>query len=471
MRRYAVLALTSVLTWQAAGANELPAGVQAALSRYHLSTDSISIHVSDPARGETLLSHHADRLRNPASLMKLVTSYAALDLLGPNHTWRTGFYSTQPIRSGVLDGDLHLKGGGDPMMLMEDLLRTLFMLRSMGLREIRGDLVVDSSHFDERTIDVRPLDDTPFRAYNAYPGSAVINFRATRFLFLPRAGAIDIIADPPATTLRIDNRLTAEAGPCRGAHRAMIMQVDAAASGTTMRFSGRYPESCGEYELTRTVLRQDAYLFGVFQQLWTTLGGVIDGGLRHGSTPEHATLLYEHLSRPLSEVLRGINKYSNNLMARSLLLTLGGQHNGAAGTVQAGRDAIRAWLTDRELAMNGLVIDNGAGLSRGTRMTARDLAELLEDVLEHPYRDEFLSSLSLAGIDGSTRKRLREDPRSGRYRLKTGLLDGVRAAAGYGLTARGTRLVIVIIQNAPTLNYHQGNSIQDALFAYLHENF
>ncbi len=465
------LAITLALAVDAAaGDDALPAPVKSALDRYGLPADSISIHVADASRGETLLSYRADEPRNPASVMKLVTTYAALDLLGPGFTWRTGYHVDRSPRDGVLDGNLYIVGGGDPMILAEDFLRDLFLLRQRGVRHIKGNLVVVDGYFDESSIDTAPIDEQPERAYNAWPGSLVVNFRATRFVVAPAGQRIDAFADPPASTLRIDNRIKPIEGTCRERDNHVAVKVTAR-DPTTVTLSGRYGTACDSLGITRSVLDADDYLFGVFDALWSTLGGRIDGRLVRDSLPEGATRILERESRPLAEVLRGVNKYSNNLMARSLLLTLGAEVYGPPGSVESGRVAVRSWLNARGLSMPALAIDNGAGLSRRARITARGLAGLLADAFGHPFRDELLSSLSLVGIDGSTRRRLQDREQAGRYRLKTGLLRGVRAAAGYGLTRRGTPIVIVVLQNSGRIGYGNGNAVQDAVLAYLHENF
>src|SRR5690606_2196334 len=193
----------------------LPAPVAAALERHRLAPDSISIHVAD-ADGRVLVSHLADAPRNPASALKLVTTYAALDLLRPGVTWPTRFLADRPAAGGVLDGNLYIVGGGDPMILGEDFLGMLFALRQRGIERIRGDLVIDAGYFDESSIDTAPIDEQSSRAYNAWPASLVVNFRATRFAMIPAGPKIDVIAEPPSTTLGIDNRLEAVDGPCQG---------------------------------------------------------------------------------------------------------------------------------------------------------------------------------------------------------------------------------------------------------------
>ncbi len=454
----------------ATAAEPLPQSVLAALQRHGLTAESLSVLVED-ARGRTIVEHNADDIHNPASVMKLVTTYAALDLLGPAFTWTTRLMAERPPTDGVLDGDLYWVGGGDPMILYEDFVAMLARLRQRGVTEIRGDLVIDDSLYDRKSIDRNPLDARSTRVYNVYPTASQVNFRATRFDMRPGAAGIEVTAEPPSALLRIDNALEAVDGPCRGLHRRVDMELLRAAAPARVRFSGRYPRSCGEHAITRTVHAPDDYLFGAFAATWRMLGGEIRGKAREGIAPDSAQPLLEHRSRPLLEVIAGTNKHSNNVMARSLLLTLGEQVHGRPASPETGRLAIRGWLNGRGLPMPTLIIDNGAGLSRDARLSPRDLARLLRDALDHPYREEFLASMSLTGVDGSTRERMTDTSTAGRYRIKTGLLSGVRAAAGYGLTERGTRLVIVIMQSSPKVSYGSGNAVQDAVLSWLHRSF
>lgn len=463
------LAMAAALAWSTGAFGELPGALSEVLAQHRLPAESISLLVTT-TDGRVLLEHLADTPRNPASVMKLVTSYAALDLLGPAYTWRTDFRVDALPRDGVVDGNLYITGGGDPMILVEDFLHMLLALRQRGIRHVTGDLVVDDRYFDEASIDRSPIDEQPERAYNAWPASLVVNFRATRFVLVPGADRVEVIAEPPSTTLTIDNRLRAVAGPCQRRNNHVQVEVSRR-QPVTVRVSGRYGVECGEYAVTRSVLDADAYLLGVFQALWSALGGRFDGTLVHGPAPVSARTVLAHDSPPLADVLQGVNKFSNNLMARSLLLTLGAEIVGPPGSVDAGRVAIADWLHRRGLSLPHLVIDNGAGLSRDARITARGLADLLVDARGHPFADEFAASLSLVGIDGSTRRRLHDHDETGRYRLKTGLLRDVRAAAGYGTTGRGTALVLVMLHNAPGLTYASGNAVQDAVLSYLYRHY
>jgi D-alanyl-D-alanine carboxypeptidase/D-alanyl-D-alanine-endopeptidase (penicillin-binding protein 4) len=213
--------------------------------------------------------------------------------------------------------------------------------------------------------------------------------------------------------------------------------------------SGVFPAACAAYTINRAVMRAPDYAYGVFRTLWLQTGGVIDGGFRLGAAPASATLLYEHQSLPLPEIIRLVNKFSNNVMARHLLLTLGAEAFGAPATVESGRNAVRVWLAKRGLQADSFTLDNGSGLSRAERMTARGLGEMLDVAWHSPFMPEFAASLPLSATDGTLRNRFDAPGMQGRIRLKTGRIDDVSALAGYVNAASGKTYVVVIIINHP----------------------
>ena len=344
----------------------------------------------------------------------------------------------------------------------------LHELRIRHIHTIDGNVVIDQNHFDQSTIDHSAIDGKVHRVYNAYPESFVVNFRATKFLLLPDSHKLSIVADPPSHSLRIENQVQLVEGKCRSHHRQLKFSTRKGSQGSTIvNVSGNFARQCGERSRTLVVQSADDYLFGVIRSLWTSQGGKITGKIATGGVNKDARLLYEHASRPMLDVLRGINKYSNNLMARALLLTIAAQSHGIPATVESGQLAIQSWLNSRALSMPKLKVINGAGLARDARLSAAGLGSLLLDLYQHPLREELMASLSLIGIDGSTKSRQQSEDLKGRFRLKTGLLRDVRGAAGFGVTSTGRRVVIVILQNHRNTTYYNGNSIQNSVLNWV----
>jgi D-alanyl-D-alanine carboxypeptidase/D-alanyl-D-alanine-endopeptidase (penicillin-binding protein 4) len=464
MRRLcsSVLVFAFGLLWTvAAGAQQtaLPAAVTALLRKAQVPLGSVSVVIQQVDQSQPLLRHNADAVMNPASSMKLVSSYAALNMLGLDYTWKTRIYSQQrPDSNGVLHGDLYIKGGGDPKLTVEQLWLLLRDLRLRGVREIRGGLVLDRSWFAPVNGDTGSFDSEPIKPQNTLPDALLLNFNSVRFDFLltPRAetARLDIVGDFPA--LKIHNAVRVVNGACGDWRDRLTVDYQPAASIPEIRFSGLYAESCGDKRWHFSLHHQHSdYFAALFAQLWqqlggswqTTAGAVRVREVREAVVPEQAILLLEHESAPLSEIIRDMNKFSNNVMARQLFLTLSAEAQAVPATPQDSARLIAEWLKNIGLNMPELVLENGSGLSRIERINASHLAALLLHAWHSPAMPEFISSLSLFGVDGTTKRRYKNHAVAGQAHLKTGSLNDVRSLAGYVRSISGKRYVLVWIVN------------------------
>lgn len=448
----------------------LPVPVARALKAAGVPAPAVAVVVQDVDARLPRASFNAAQPMNPASVMKLLTTYAALELLGPAYTWKTEAYATGPLKDGVLEGDLVLKGYGDPKLCFEQFWLLLRQLRAKGLREIRGDLVLDRSHFAPDQHDPARFDNEPLRPYNVGPDALLLNYKSIRLGFVPdeKARSVAVSAEPAPAQLDVVNLVKLGEGACGSAwYDGIRMDLVAAGAGVRLILTGSYPAACGEKSRHVAVLEHPQFVAGVFRQLWGELGGTFGGGVRDGAVPAGARLLARGESPPLAEVVREINKFSNNVMARQLWLTLGSETAKRPARNSDAEAALRAWLAQKELRMPELVIENGAGLSRSDRISAENLARLLAAAYASPVMPEFIASLPLAGIDGTMRKRLNGNGVAGQAHVKTGYLEGVRALAGYVLDRRGKRVVVVFLANHP--NSAATKAAQDALLACVYE--
>jgi D-alanyl-D-alanine carboxypeptidase/D-alanyl-D-alanine-endopeptidase (penicillin-binding protein 4) len=454
---------------QAKEAEPLPLPVAATLKRLGLPARGLSAYVHVVGEAEPRLAVNAEIPRNPASSIKVLTTLAALEILGPAYTWKTEAWSLAPIRDGRLEGELYLKGNGDPFLVVEHFWRFLRELRNDGLTEIRGGLVLDQSHFAPAPEDPAEFDGRPTRAYNVQPAALLVNFQTVRFHLLPQpyAKRVRIIADPHPTGLEIVNRVELVTDHCREGLRRLGMQAQTNGRERVV-FSGRYDAACGEHEIFRVVSEPTEYIHGVFQAYWREQGGRFDGGVRVGRVPEVARLLHVQESPPLADIVRSVNKYSNNVMTRQLLLTLGARSE-TPGTEEKGIAEVRRWLAARGLDFPELVLENGSGLSREERISARHLGELLLAGYASPFMPEFLSSLPISAMDGTLKRRFGGTPLEGRLHLKSGSLDGVRSMAGYLLDAQGRRVVVVALHNDDRLHTAGGEAVQEALLKWAYD--
>jgi D-alanyl-D-alanine carboxypeptidase/D-alanyl-D-alanine-endopeptidase (penicillin-binding protein 4) len=461
----AALAFALATTAQA----QLPEPVARALVKIGIPEASAALYVHETGAERPLLTAGADRAMNPASTIKLLTTYAGLDLLGPAYQWNTEAYAAGPLKDGVLAGDLVIRGQGDPKLTLENFWLLLRSLRGRGLREIRGDLVLDRGYFGAGEFDPARFDAEPTRPYNTGPDALLVNFKAVRVQFIPDAEArtVRLVVEPSLPQVQVVNNVALDPkGPC--GYWAARLKVDAQSDAQAARlaFSGTFPASCGEREHYYSVLSHSQYTLALFRELWREMGGSFAGGVRDGAVGTEARPLAAVQSPAMSEVVRDINKYSNNVMARQLFLTLGAAGAGAPASAEKSGRVIRQWLAGKGLSFPELVLENGSGLSRAERISARNLGQLLLAAFRSPVMPELMASLPVAAVDGTMRKRLSGADIAGQAHIKTGSLAGVRAIAGYVLDSSGRRVVVVLVINHA--NAGNAQTVQDALLRWVY---
>ena len=443
-----------------ATAADLPRSALEALRKASIPQSAVAVWVQEVGASRPTLSLRAQTPMNPASTMKVVTTYAALELLGPTYRWRTEAY---------LDGNnLVLRGRGDPKLTVENFWMLLRHLRGRGLRELRGDIIVDRSFFAPAYYE--PIDDDVFRAYNVPPDALLVNFKALRFTFLPDAEkGVRVYVLPTLPGLEVSSSLTLGGGACPDGNRAFRELVQASFQPKPPRasFSGTYPLSCGERELNVALHDPQDYFAAMMRELWTELGGSWAGEVREGVASPSAKLVYVHESEPLAEIVRAINKFSNNVMARQLFLTLGGELAQAPARKEDAARILRDWLAAKKIAAPELVLDNGSGLSRIERISAEHMAAVLQAAWQSAVMPEFIASLPVVAADGTMKKRLHGQRVAGSAHIKTGLLSDARAIAGYVLDRRGRRHVVVMMVNHARAR--DADAAQDALLEWVYE--
>jgi serine-type D-Ala-D-Ala carboxypeptidase/endopeptidase (penicillin-binding protein 4) len=422
---------------------ELPAALKTAFMAARLPQASYALLLERVDGTQRLLGENTSQPMNPASVMKLLTTYAALELLGPTFTWRTEARADRVPVNGILEGNLYLKGGGDPKLTMEQFGLLLRHLRLRGIREIHGDVVVDRSIFALPLHDAGAFDGEGLRPYNVGADALLVNFNAHRFTLVPDAELkrVGILLETPDAQIKILNRLIAVPGDCGDWREAMKIAV----SGDKIEMAGRFPIACGERQLALSLLPADAQLEGLFRALWAELGGSWTGRLQSGATPADSLLVAAHESPPLGEIVRDVNKFSNNVMARQVFLGLSADY---PATYEKSTQRLRDWLARKKIAAPELRVDNGAGLSRQDRISAESLAALLRAAWASPVMPELVASLPIYGEDGTLKKR-GNAPLRGRAHLKTGSIEGARSLAGYLHDSRGERWVFIVLINHP----------------------
>ena len=421
----------------------LPAPVIAALQRAKVPVEALHVVVMEAngsQKTSALLSHQATSSINPASLSKLATTVAALDLLGPTFVWRTPVFVDGPVRDGVLQGNVYIRGSGDPRLVVERVWLLMRRLQGLGIQKIQGDIVLDRSAFDLPERNPASFDGEPLRPYNAAPDALLVNFKSLVFQFVPdrAANLARIHVEPPLAGVQFPTTVPLSNADCSDYRSSLRADW---ADPLRIRFAGSFPATCGEKIWPVAYAAPQQFAARAIAGMWQQVGGQLLGQVRDGVVPANLQPVFSVESPALSEVVRDINKFSNNVMAQQLFLTLG-QHGRSPATWDTSREAMQAWWKDR-IGGEIPVFDNGSGLSREERISALGLARVLQFVWGSPTMSELMSSLPVSGLDGT----LKRSKSQSIAHLKTGSLRDVAGIAGYVDAANGKRLILVAVLN------------------------
>ena len=413
---------------------------------------------------------NADALMSPGSIMKLVTTYAALELLGPTHHWNTDFLTDGMMVGDSLKGNLYVRFGGDPKLTLERLWSTLRELKSMGINRIEGDLVLDGSYFrvDGGFPAFEDNGDNPHAPFLVEPSGYLTNLNLLHFQVRADERGTQAWTTPDLGEVSIDNRVTAlPEGPCPARSRFDWEPVFHENHQVTVRVTGQLPQGCRSTTYL-SLLPHERYSASVIRSVLSEMGIIVSGGDRFEGTPEDARLIMRTTSPDLVSMVRDINKWSSNVMARQILLTIGAEFRKEDDKDDrvAGIRTVYEWLENMGINTAGMVIDNGAGLTRHGRITARQGAQILEQAWDSPYASDLMASMPIIAMDGTMARRLRNTGMDGEGRIKTGYLENVRSIAGFTRDDNNTTWAIVgMVNNDPAWN---GQAVLDRVLYSLH---
>ncbi|CAN5221194.1 D-alanyl-D-alanine carboxypeptidase/D-alanyl-D-alanine-endopeptidase [soil metagenome] len=462
----AALLLSGCAAFRAAP--ELPAAVQEALDKAGLPASALAYIAIPLHQRDRAIGLREQQPMQPASTMKLLTTIVALDRLGPNARGRTELLAVDALRGDVLSGPLYLRGGADTDLDWGALNTLLRQLREQGVREIGGGLVVDRTLFKPARMElgVPPFDEQPEMQYNQIPDALQLNVNLLDVRLQSDASSVRAQLFPAWPGLAIDaSGLAVAEGRCAdwedGWKIPLVQQG-------RIELQGVFPAHCSQRPELNLIDRQLLTVAAV-RQIWRELGGVMAEGDLEAPTPASARLLARHEGRPLAEVAREMLKASDNPLARLTYLRLGAASAkavDAARTVDAAEFEVRAWLAGHGIADEGLVLDNGSGLSRSERIKPAQLAAMIVAALDGPRAPELLTALPVAGVDGTLRKRLQSSLTLDRARLKTGTLNNVVALAGVVPDRQNRPWVVAVMLNAPQAGA-KGRPVLDAWIEWI----
>jgi D-alanyl-D-alanine carboxypeptidase/D-alanyl-D-alanine-endopeptidase (penicillin-binding protein 4) len=424
--------------------DSLTARLDAVLSSRALRRARVSVLVVRIQDGTSLYEHSPDRGLTPASNMKILTALAALDLFGPSYRFETPVSAdAAPDRAGSVE-TLYLRGSGDPALTSEDWWRLAGDLRSTGVREVRGDLVLDDGAFDAARWhpDWGPVSS---RAYHAPVSAVMANYGA--FSVTVQAGsrpgeAVRVEVDPPISYLRVANR--ARTGQPRE-RRTLLVDRVVGNGGEVVNVDGILPANTSPRTYYRSVLDPTRYAGAVLRMQLEALGIRVGGNVRVGPVPSDAHELLRFKGRPMAEIVRLFVKFSNNAIAEALVKAMGARE-GEVGSWEGGIRVLRERLEALGVPLRGLSFVDGSGLSYRDKLSPRALVEALRIArASFSLGPEFTAALPIASRDGTLEKRA-EGARDA-VRAKTGLLNRVTALSGYARLADGEVVAFSILAN------------------------
>ena len=462
-----LLLVTAACINTSAVAQPLPTGFGQALQAAGIPLTALALNVQNLGGGPPLLIHNAGKAMQPASVMKLVTTQAALELLGPDYRWVTHVYADGVQSGETLNGDLYIKGSGDPRFAQEDLWRLLRRLRALGVRHISGSLILDRSLFQPVLQDATQFDGRDERPYNALPDALLLDAKAFNLQVTPDIASqrVQMTVEPLLAGFTVIPPKLSN-GECGDWRKQLALVYEP----HVLRFTGSYAVSCGEqrFAVHAQNLSHADYFDAAFRQIWGELGGTLSGSLRDGTVPATARDIIQWKSVALAEQIRDINKFSNNVMARQLLLTMAAERGSVPATAAAASAMVQSWLTANGIPAPELILENGSGLSRNERISAITLARVLQRAWQSPTMPEFVASLPIAGIDGTMKKRVQALGVMGNAHIKTGSLTDVASMAGYVTARSGRHLLVVCMVNHANAGATRAGF--DLLLQWVYEN-
>ncbi|MEO7742089.1 MAG: D-alanyl-D-alanine carboxypeptidase/D-alanyl-D-alanine-endopeptidase [Usitatibacter sp.] len=452
---------------------EIPEPVALRLRAAGIPEDAIGFTVQRLDDATPVLAHLPDRSRQPASTLKVLTSLVALEKLGPTYRGRTQLRTRGEAVDGLLAADLVLRGMGDVDFDWQSLERMLQVLALQGVREIRGDFVLDLSFFKPSRLDVgvAPFDEAPEFRYNVIPDALLLNSNLMQLTLASGDRDVRVAMIPPLESVVVDSTgMKLAPRSCEAWEDGWIIPTVAKGPKGALRIAlrGDFPPHCVA-DTSINVIDRVMFADRLFRALWRRLGGKFTGRTREGEMPADARLVAEHRSRTLGEIVRDINKRSDNPITRVIFLTLGAMSAfpGSDSTARRADAEIRAWLEKRGVDPKGIVLENGSGLSRTEMISPNQLAAVLRHGAASDWAPEFTASLPIVAVDGGMGTRLRDSPVAARARLKTGTLRDVTAVAGYMKDESGRALVVVAMINHPLATKQVARPILDALIDWV----
>ena len=443
---------------------EIPLEYKKIINKYKASQNSFTFVVKNLTnKSEPIVAHNEKKLFNPASLAKIVSTFIALEELGPQFKWQSDFYHNGDIVGDTLNGDLIFKGRGDATFSIANLENSIRKIQFKGIKKIKGNLILDLSYFGLDSKE-KIFDNDPMRAYNALPNPVVVQSNTMNFIFTMKDKNLIIESNPNLENFSIKNNIKITNDRCIDWKSKLNYQTQQIKLKSEVIFDGKFSRKCGTKTINLSALNNNEYFFRIFKKIWNMNGGNFNGSLDTTYiNNNNLKVIYRHTSRPLSEIVRDVNKYSLNLMARNTMLTVLAEDSELLVLESSVNKYLHDWFDKNSLLHNGLFIENGAGLSRNSVLTSEQLLLLMEKIYHNPLMPEMLSSLPISGVDGTLKRRMNYSTFRKSAHFKTGSMRNVNAIAGFLLDKNKEMKVFIFIMN--DLTAKDSHRLQEALIA------
>jgi D-alanyl-D-alanine carboxypeptidase/D-alanyl-D-alanine-endopeptidase (penicillin-binding protein 4) len=412
-----------------------------------LKKTKLGVSVFSLSRAENLYELNANEALAPASAIKILTAYVALKKLGNEFTFKTEAYSDGKISNGVLKGDLYLKGGGDPALVTERMYLLVEALLRWDFKKVEGNIFVDDSIFSTEGDGDRIIDNALDRPYNAPVNGLSFNYNTTTVYFRPGlkiGDPVRVLPEPSTGLLEVVNHTKTVEGNANNVRASRQSSKDK----ELLVVEGSLGVKAGEQRSYFNISQGALYAGHALKLMLSQQGVQVTGTVKKAAVPTSAKRLVEFESLPLRELVLLMNKFSNNFMADSMVKMLGLQSRGSPGSLKKGLEVIREEATLLGINRGGFNMNSGSGLSRESRISAGQFILVLNDCYKNfAVFPELMSSLPIAAVDGTLRKRMKDSAASRRLRGKTGTIFGVSSLVGVVQSKGGELLAYAVMMN------------------------
>lgn len=443
----------------------LPQAINHFIDNSTIPKKDIGIYIKEVGpHGNVIASLNASETKTPASVIKVLSTYASVLKLGFEYKFPTQFYRAGKLKNGTLLGDLVVKAFGDPTLNARDLDRIVTDIKKKGIHSIKGNIIIDRSYFSVGSRDNSGFDEHLYSPYNAMPDAMMYNERISTICITPKNNTVRKKGGDES--YKVINHLRRVNQPCRGRYSWPGVKINKNRAVTTVTLNGKISKRCGKTNICNVITKPYLSFYYALKNKLKEKGISFSGRMRLRKVPSNARHLFTHYSKNLEKIISKTAKKSNNLYARHLLLCLGAKEYGPPATLNKGRKAVESILrSNGALKEHGLRIDNGSGLSRTAKLSAKMLVEMYEDAYQK-YGERWLKTLSIAGVDGTIKKRFRSTVVKKHAWMKTGTLKRTKNIGGYVKGKDGQLYEAVIMVKSNRGNW-RASQLQNEIIKWL----